>query len=279
MKTLFLPKELNGIKNKRACFHINKSESATAPHWHDCVEIMFMKRGAARIFFDGKWQTLNEGELFFAPPNSVHCCVLNDDNTEQVVIGFRDELICDSYSPDYSHIFPFYSQRMEGFCIIKSAEATASILKLSELDDGEEFNTVRAYSLIIAIYADILNCWRELGALEKKAVKNPKVIEIMKHVREHATEPITAESTAKALNISYSYMARLLAEEAGIGFCNLLLSSRIDIAKRLIASTDKSITEIGYDCGFCATSAFIQSFKKMTGRTPLAYRKSCLERK
>jgi AraC-like DNA-binding protein len=59
----------------------------------------------------------------------------------------------------------------------------------------------------------------------------------------------------------------------------MLLAARIDIAKRMIASTDKSITEIGFDCGFSATSAFIQSFKRMTGKTPLSYRKSYLENK
>lgn len=279
MKKNFLPKELNGISNRRACFHINKGKHSTSPHWHDCIEIIFMKCGNAKIFFDGKWQSLNEGELFFAPPNSVHCCECADEHSEQIVIGFRDELICDTYSSEHLDIFPFYRQDAKDIWIIKNPAAAACALKLFPLKEADEFDTVTVYSLIISLYAEILKHWKASGVFNKKSTKNKTVISIEKYVRNHATEPITATGTAKAFNISYSYMAKLLSVEGGIAFCDMLLAARIDIAKRMIASTDKSITEIGFDCGFSATSAFIQSFKRMTGKTPLSYRKSYLENK
>jgi len=53
-----------------------------------------------------------------------------------------------------------------------------------------------------------------------------------------------------------------------------LLLSRTEAAKMLLTSTDLSITAVGFECGFSTTSAFIQSFRARTGKTPLAYRKN-----
>ena len=282
MKSLFLPKELNGIKNKRACVHLESGETVTKPHWHDCVEIIFMKKGATRVFFNSAWHTLEEGDMLFIPPSSIHCCECADKKSERIVVGFYSELICDRYSDEFFSLFPFYNQKMENHCIIRSSDLKGAFHRLSSLSalcvSKKEGDTVLIYSEIIGLYAEILGYWKSRDFINKNFAKNPRAIEIEEYIREHSAEAITAESTARALNISYSYMAKLLSESIGNRFSNLLLSCRVDMAKKMLTSTDKSITEIGFECGFCATSAFIQSFKKMTQTTPLAYRKSTLKK-
>jgi AraC-like DNA-binding protein len=48
----------------------------------------------------------------------------------------------------------------------------------------------------------------------------------------------------------------------------------VELAKQSLADTDASITVIGGKLGYSESSAFVRAFKRMTGTTPAAYRKS-----
>jgi AraC-like DNA-binding protein len=42
----------------------------------------------------------------------------------------------------------------------------------------------------------------------------------------------------------------------------------------MLLSTNKSIMDVAFDCGFNNVSYFIKVFKQLKGSTPLSYRKS-----
>ena len=48
---------------------------------------------------------------------------------------------------------------------------------------------------------------------------------------------------------------------------------RLYHAKELILTTDKSITEIAYDCGYRELAYFSRRFSKKFGATPSSFRK------
>lgn len=48
----------------------------------------------------------------------------------------------------------------------------------------------------------------------------------------------------------------------------------IDLAKSMLLGSEKTISEISYDLGFQYSQHFNRVFKKNTGLTPSAYRKS-----
>lgn len=86
----------------------------------------------------------------------------------------------------------------------------------------------------------------------------------------------SAEECARAVKLSYSHMALLLRKECGAGFGELLLARRLEEAKKLLLTTQLSITEIGAEVGFTDTSYFIKRFGERLGTTPLKYRESNL---
>lgn len=51
-----------------------------------------------------------------------------------------------------------------------------------------------------------------------------------------------------------------------------LIKLRIEKAKKLLLNSDKSITEIAFDCGFCSSQHFSATFKQKTGYSPKTYR-------
>ncbi|KAA8674558.1 helix-turn-helix transcriptional regulator [Clostridium sp. MT-14] len=45
------------------------------------------------------------------------------------------------------------------------------------------------------------------------------------------------------------------------------------ISAKLLLTTNDSIADVAYQCGFGSTSYFIEKFKNKTGVTPFGYRK------
>ena len=54
-----------------------------------------------------------------------------------------------------------------------------------------------------------------------------------------------------------------------------LIETRLALAKRLLDESDASVTNVAFAAGFSSLTAFHQNFKRLTGRTPAAYRRSC----
>ena len=90
---------------------------------------------------------------------------------------------------------------------------------------------------------------------------------------EHFTEPITLDSVANALGYSANYLSHCIQKLYGLNFCTALSSLRIERARSLLTSSDKSITEICYESGFGSERSFLRQFKSIMGFSPSEYRK------
>ena len=277
MKHKLLPKALDGKGGKRACFDLGIGICSTEPHFHDCVEIVYMKSGTMRLFLDCEWVTVAEGDTVLIPPGCIHSTSCRDENAQRAVVGFYSSLICDATADERAELMPFLSAKFNTGCVISQknsadiADHFGTLIDHSSRKEGVD--TLLLYSEVVAIYRAFYLKWKKEG-MAMGLGHTPLVSAILDYVRTNFHLSISAASTAGKMNISYSYMARLLSESLGYGFCELLLLTRIDAAKKLLTSTDLSVTDVGYECGFSTTSAFIESFRKKTGKTPLAYRKT-----
>jgi YesN/AraC family two-component response regulator len=59
-----------------------------------------------------------------------------------------------------------------------------------------------------------------------------------------------------------------------MGITDYIRLSRVKRAKKLLRSTDKTVSEISADVGIKDANYFIRTFKQSEGITPLQYRKS-----
>lgn len=60
----------------------------------------------------------------------------------------------------------------------------------------------------------------------------------------------------------------------GMSHLQYINRKKIDRAELLLITGDQPIKEIAYDLGYNDHSYFIRLFKKITGITPMAYRKN-----
>lgn len=97
---------------------------------------------------------------------------------------------------------------------------------------------------------------------------------LVRMIQEQYDRKITLESCAQTLNYHPVYVSRIFKREIGMTFSEYLSDYRMKMAKVLLETTDKKISEIGEHLQYKNISAFIRSFRKMYDMTPGQYREN-----
>lgn len=84
---------------------------------------------------------------------------------------------------------------------------------------------------------------------------------------------ITPEELAEITCMSYSKFRKIFKEYTGFAPAQYIQEIRINIAKEMLTNTSKSIKEIAFELGYENKDYFFTVFKKLTGSTPISYRK------
>lgn len=86
-------------------------------------------------------------------------------------------------------------------------------------------------------------------------------------VRESEDSRPTLDQLARFVNISERTLARFLEAE-NTSFRDLSLQVRTERARKLLADSNLSVTQIAYRLGYSDVASFVRSFRAQTGRTP-----------
>ena len=105
------------------------------------------------------------------------------------------------------------------------------------------------------------------------ASKKMEISQVKSFLDEHYKEKLSLESVASHFFIDKHYLARLFKEQYGVTLVTYLQQVRITHAKRMLRFTDKSIEEIGLECGIGELNYFSRVFKKLEGVSPSEFRR------
>ena len=98
------------------------------------------------------------------------------------------------------------------------------------------------------------------------------VVKAKEYIKSHYQRDISLDDVSKEVNISPYYFSKLFKEKAGENFIEYVTRIRMDKAKELLNSTDKSMKEICSEVGYSDSNYFSRSFKKNVGVTPTEYK-------
>ena len=96
---------------------------------------------------------------------------------------------------------------------------------------------------------------------------------VRRYLNQNCEEDITLEQLARFSHVNKYYLVHAFTNEYGISPINYLMQARVKKAEKLLATTDYSMSVISSSCGFASSGYFSQTFKKITGLSPSAYRK------
>jgi AraC family transcriptional regulator len=94
------------------------------------------------------------------------------------------------------------------------------------------------------------------------------------HIEERLAESISLASLAQLVGLSACYFCRAFRQSFGMPPQRYQLTQRVERAKALLAKHAASVTDVGLSVGYNDASAFCTAFRRVTGQTPSAYRRS-----
>ena len=106
--------------------------------------------------------------------------------------------------------------------------------------------------------------------------KIDSINEIIQYIGEHYCEDINIDSLSERSNLSKYYLIRIFKEFTGITPYKYIVLMRITHAKRLLLTTEMTISEISAKTGFNDSNNFIVNFKSITGKTPTKFRENSI---
>jgi AraC family transcriptional regulator len=92
------------------------------------------------------------------------------------------------------------------------------------------------------------------------------------HIQAHLEHELSLATLAAVAQMSPAHFARLFKQATGQTPHQYVMRCRIKRAKQLLAETDLSLSEIGYQVGCADQSHFTALFRRYVATTPRAYR-------
>lgn len=209
-----------------------------------------VKEGYMFLLFPGEWHTYR--------PDS-------ETGWNEYWIGF-DGRIMDEWVKD-----GFFRKESPVFNIGLNEEIIALYKRAIIIAEAQEANYQQALSGIacnlvsMAIY---LSRNRDFNKSDIASQMNQAKIAVHENI-----SAITPEELAKITCMSYSKFRKIFKEYTGFAPSQYIQEVRITMAKELLTNTSKSIKEIAIELGYDNKDYFFTVFKKVTGSTPITYRR------
>ena len=98
--------------------------------------------------------------------------------------------------------------------------------------------------------------------------------ECVRYISSNLDKELSVEQLSREFSLSPYYFSRLFKEETGVSPHKYLVMVRLDYSRYVLRSTNLTIKETAYRCGFNSESNFCTRFREAFGITPKEYRQS-----
>ncbi len=256
---------------------------ATVPlHWHDEMEIIYIKKGCGTIMVDFETYEVYAGTLVLILPGQLHSISQHEnDSMEYENIIFHPNILLSKQTDDCTKDF-FLPLLLNETAL--PALITPSLKNYEEIasciDEADEICKIypKAYqfalkSQLFRFFYLLFSACNDTSGLPKKRRTLDKMKQIIKYIECNYMEKITIADMSREIGLSRSYFMKYFKNTMGTSFIEYLNEYRLTMASRLLLSSDSSILDIASEVGFDNLSYFNRLFKKRFGTTPSNYRK------
>lgn len=261
--------------------YIDPSPNLRAPFWHfhPEIEMVYVKGGSGKRHIGNHLSYYNDGELILIGSMLPHYGFTDrlTGNESETIVQLREDFMG-----------PEFFSRNEMFSItqlFERARAGISFYGTSKWKIGqriEKLPSLDNFAKLIELLCilqdmawsseyEILNA--DGLTLEVESIDNARVNMIYDHVRANFQRPIPLEEIAAEVSMTVPAFCRYFKKLSGKTFTQFVNTFRIVHACKLISEMPMSITEICYESGFNNFSHFNRLFRKITGKSPSAYKK------
>ena len=239
----------------------------SALHAHPFTELFFVVEGQGMLFAEDSSRPIRNSDLIIVNPGTMHTETNDRTNSlEYIALGI-DGLSFQTAVGHNSHynLYHFHNYRSETLFYLEKI-----IRELQHQEEGYREICTSLLNILILLILRNTNS-KFTAASSDRTSRECKFIE--QYLNEHFAENITLDTLSSLTYMNKYYMVHAFKKYKGLSPINYLIDRRISEAKRLLETTNHSVSKISQAVGFSSQSYFSQVFRKELGITPLQYRK------
>lgn len=252
-------------------------------HWHTDYEIIRVQRGELRMRLDGKYFTVRQGEVILISDGVMHGGTPVDCVYECLVFDFAGLAARGRVCPPQLRKILEHKRTIQMVLSSENEEVRQVVCQLLDAmhfrQPGYEF---LAQGLLFQMIGLILQHHLYSHTEEPGRKTTEQLLSLknaMAFIQENYSQKITLAQLAKAAGMSPKYFCSFfydMTQKTPVEYLNFY---RIECACEQLLSTEDTVTEIAFSCGFNDVSYFTKTFRKYTDTTPLLYRRKMTEEK
>jgi AraC-like DNA-binding protein len=253
---------------------------------HDYFEVFYIYAGKGHLQVRDRRRSVCKGELVVLGSTLYHRFACPRSTMKAIALYFQPEFIhgASATTDDAEYLAPFFSQDADFPFVVPAEtgipdEALSLIRRIHRelpFSSDRARLTVKTYLKMILVL--LVNHYAEYSATREAFQRRQQAIgrltPLFDYLEKHHSETIRVREAAASCAMSTSYFMRFFREVTGESFHSYLNRFRVAKAQWLLASSDKSISAVSREVGFCDQSHFTMVFRKLCQMTPLAYKRS-----
>ncbi len=240
-----------------------------ALHSHDMHELYYLEKGSTKYFIGNEIYVLSPGDFIFVPAGEYHQTDYSESSKrERLILAFDNSFVGSRY---LKYIQDLVSDKLVHIPADYSEDFKILLRKIEEegtrkAEDCNEMQKLYLRQLLILI-SRYRVARRSTGLSE-----NDHLIQhATKYISMHYNADLSLGNLARRYSVSPCHFSKLFKRTTGVCLNEYINIAKVSAAQELLETSDLSVMQIAYQCGFNDSNYFTQVFKKIKGITPKKY--------
>lgn len=240
-------------------------------HFHDCHQLIYVVGGRASITVGDSCYEAAPGTLVLISRFERHSVQADGEDYARYALRISPDTHGYGTFPG-EKLLSVLINRPENFCHVLSMPGCTALLE-QIVQEMQGDDSMKHKMLDLLLFQLLVLLCRQYPALVAQDSSNLNtVLQVQQYLEEGYSRPISLEALSEHFHLSQSYLSHLFKHFTGHSVMGYLKACRMAAAKRMLAETEKPVSQILDECGFTDSSNFSRTFKQHTGLSPSAFR-------
>lgn len=247
--------------------------------FHEEIEIKYFTEGSSTLHIGNESVVTEPDDVVVINPYEFHSTVNYAEEKGKyhlLMIGL------DFFSGDNRDLvdlrYIFMNERCRIQTLIRGNQRISNVITLivEEFEKKGENYEIAVRGLVLELFALLLRDFKDTSPASLPSDKHLRYYEVIypaiKMIRGDCGENYSIDELAEACGVSKCHFCRIFKESTSMSVVEYRNEHRLQIARVLIKTTNKSISDISLQCGFDDMAYFSRCYKKKFGYSPIKER-------
>ena len=239
-------------------------------HTHGCAEFVYVVNGSQNYCIDEENYEVMGNQIFIAPAHAEHGSGSVMHGRYEIYWFRLDCNAEDGFLQLDSETARYLCSRLRMLTghVVAPKRNLKDLIAQSFLflSADDCLQRIHGCALLVEFLCELIAGSSGDGTLSKE------IAAAVSYIDRHVRENITLEELASVSMLSLSRFKNRFCREVQVTPREYINLRKIDCAKKLLLTTDDSVTEIAYDLSFSSSSYFSAFFHKIVGCSPSKFR-------